>query len=291
MKDTLRPISPYSWQSLQTRITLLTLCVFVLSIGALYGLLSRQLQDDVGQMLGEQQHATVALHAREINRGLAERMLTLEKVSQLFAPAMSGSRAELQLLMNERPALPAMFNGGFFITDRQGSAIASIPLDAGRVGLNYLERDHVASALLQGKSKVSKPAIGKALQAPVVSLGVPIRDAKGQILGALVGVIDLSQPNFMDQIMSARYGKSGGYILIAKEWRQVVTATDKHRALQHLPAVGINPEVDRYLEGFEGPGLLVDPLGIRVMASAAGIPGPICRCSLCRKPARTRLAS
>ena len=271
VKDSLRSISPYSWRSLQTRITLLVLCVFVLSIWSLYGLVSHRLQDDVERMLGDQQHATVALHASEINRGLSERLLTLEKVTQLFAPAMTGSRAELQLLMNERPALPSMFNGGFFVTDTTGTAIASVPLEAGRTGLNYMERDHIASALKDGKNKVSKPAVGKALQSPVVALAVPIRDAQDQIVGALVGVIDLAKPNFMDQIMSARYGKSGGYTLIAKEWRQVVTATNKARALQNLPPVGTNPEVDRYLKDFEGPGLLTDPLGVRVMASAASI--------------------
>ena len=272
MKNALRFLSPYSWRSIKTRITVLVLCVFVVSIWSLFGVVSSDLQDDLERMIGEQQHATVALHAIEINRALAERMQTLEKVTQLFAPAMAGSRADLQLLMNQRPALPGMFNGGFFITDAAGTAIASVPVDAGRAGLNYLERDHVASALKDGKSKVSKPAAGKALNTPVVSLGVPIRDAQGRIVGALVGVIDLAKPNFMDAVMSAHYGKSGGYTLIAKQWRQVVTATNKLRALQELPAIGINPALDRYLNGFDGPGQLTDPMGARVMASAADIP-------------------
>ncbi|MBK9440073.1 MAG: PAS domain S-box protein [Comamonadaceae bacterium] len=270
--DPSHPVTkPLAWRSLQTRVTLLTLCVLVVCIWSLYAYVSRQLHDDIERMVGEQQQATVALHASEINRSLFERMVTLEKVTQLFAPVMTASPGELQTLMNERPALPGMFNGGFFITDAQGTAIASIPLDATRVGMNYLELDHVSSVLKDGKSKISKPTLGKALNSPVVSIAVAIRDAQGKILGALVGVIDLARPNFMDAIMSARYGKSGGYILIAKQWRQVVTATNRDRVLQQLPAPSVNPDIDRYLKDFEGTSVLFDPQGVQVMASAASV--------------------
>jgi len=272
MKRVLHHINRFSWRSLQVRITLISLGVFLISTWSVYGYVSRQLHQDMEQMLGEQQLSTVTLHANEINRALSERITTLEKVTQLFAPAMHGKPGQLQSLLEQRPALPSMFSGGFFITDTTGTAIASFPAAANRLGQNYLDRDHVASALHQGVSRVSKPVGSKTLAAPVVALGVPIRDAQGKILGALVGVIDLAKPNFLDQIMSARYGKSGGYTLISKPWRMVVSATDKQRILQELPPPGANPSLDAFMNGLNGSALVVDTSGQDVLASVQDIP-------------------
>ena len=266
MNSVLKHINPFSWRSLQARITLLTLCVFLLCTWALYGYVSSQLHKDIERMLSEQQLATVTLHANEINRAMSERITTLEKVTQLFVPAMRSDHRQLQALLEQRPALPSMFNGGFFVTDASGTAIASYPVEALRLGQNYLDRDHVASALHMGVSKVSKPVLGKMLGSPVVSIGVPIRDAQGQIIGSLVGVIDLDKPNFLDQIMSARYGQSGGYTLVANRWRLVVSATDKARILKELPAD------DLFMQGQEGSAVLVDLSGEWVLSSVKRIP-------------------
>ncbi len=272
MKSVLHHINPFSWRSLQVRITLVTLGVFILSIWVVYGFISRQLHHDMEQMLSQQQYSTVALHANEINRALSERVHTLEMVTQLFAPLMQSQPGKLQLLLEQRPALPSMFNGGYFITNRSGTAIASFPASANRIGQNYLERDHVASAMLKGVNRIGKPVGSKTIGAPVVGVAVPIRDQRGTVVGSLVGVIDLAKPNFLDQIMSARYGKTGGYTLLAKPWRMVVSATDKERILQALPAPGTNPPLDAFMQGHNGSAIMVDTQGQDVLASVQDIP-------------------
>jgi PAS domain S-box-containing protein len=87
-----------------------------------------------------------------------------------------------------------------------------------------------------------------------------------------VGVTDLSRPNFLDKIAGNRYGKTGGYVLVARQQRLIVTATDKGRVMEVLPAPGINPAIDRFVEGYEGAATLVNPLGVEVLVSAKGIP-------------------
>jgi PAS domain S-box-containing protein len=100
---------------------------------------------------------------------------------------------------------------------------------------------------------------------------VPIRDAHGKVIGALSGVINLGKPNFLDRITQSRYGKTGGYMLVAKQQRQVITATDKRLIMTTLPAVGSNSLIDRFMQGYEGSGVTVNPLGIEVLGSAKGI--------------------
>jgi sensor histidine kinase regulating citrate/malate metabolism len=60
------------WRSLKTRITLVTLVIFVASIWVLAFYASRMLQEDTRRELGVQQFSTVSLVAADINRELEE---------------------------------------------------------------------------------------------------------------------------------------------------------------------------------------------------------------------------
>ena len=262
----------FQWRSLKTRVTLLTLSVFVIGIwlSALYA--SRTLREDMQRLLGEQQFSTVSLVAADINHELNDRLSALDIVAAGVGAAMAANAATLQALLEQRPILPLLFNGGVFITRIDGTALASIPLAANRFGVNYMERDHVAAALEQGRATVSKPVIGKMLNSPVVSMAAPIRDAQGKVIGALVGVIDLGKPNFIEKIAQVRYGKTGGYLLIAPQHELIVTATDKRRIMTATPPAGSNRLADATRSGFEGSMLGVTGVGVEVLASFKAIP-------------------
>jgi len=272
MKPSAPRHSPGLWHSLQSRLTLLSLLIFLTTAWSLSWYANLRLHRDMEQMLGQQQLATVALQAQEINHGITERIDTLEKVTRLVTPELMARPVALQQLLAERPALPGIFNGGYFVTDGNGTAIASMPLSAQRIGRNYSQRRHLQSALRQGQSKVSEVIPGPGLKSAMVAIAVPIRAADGQILGALVGVTDLGQPNFMDRMLSARYGLSGGYTLLDRASRTIVSATDKSRALEVLPATGVNPELDRYLAQVQGTAILNSPKGDELLASLADVP-------------------
>jgi PAS domain S-box-containing protein len=262
----------FHWQSLTTRVTLGTLVIFLFGIGALTFHTSRTLRADMERLLGEQQFSTVSLVAADINRELEERLQTLEAVAELVSPAMPAGAAAVQDILQRRLIIKRSFNSGAFVTGLDGTAIASVPDSARRIGVNYAERDHVANALASGKPAISEVAIGKQLNAPVFGMAAPIRDAQGRVVGALVGVTDLSKPNFLDRIAGNAYGKTGGYVLVAPRQRLIVTATNKSRIMETLPPPGVNPGVDRFIAGGEGSDHFVNPVGVEVLVSAKGIP-------------------
>ena len=262
----------FPWRSLKTRVALLTLVIFAVGIWSLAFYTSRVLREDMQRLLGEQQFSTVVFIASGINDELKERLGVLEKVAGNLRPAMLDDAASLQSFIEQRLILQQEFNGGAFVTGRDGTTIASVPLSAQRLGVNYMERDHVAAALNEGKPRISTVAIGKQLQAPVFGMAIPIRDTQGKVIGALVGVTDLSKPNFLDKIADNIYGKTGGYLLVAPKQRLIVTATDKSRIMETLPAPGINPLIDRFIQGYEGSGIFINPLGAEVLTSVKGIP-------------------
>ena len=255
-------------RSLNTRITLVTLAIFVTGIWSLALFTSHQLREDLQELLGEQQLSTAAIVATEINQEMGDRMESLEQVARAIPAGLFQRPAELQRLLESNEVVLSAFNGGALITQHEGLAVASVPTSARRVGVNYIDRDHIVTALKQGRSAVSEPVIGKMLGAPVVSIAVPIRDAQQRVIGTLVGVTVLSRESFLDTIFGHRYGKTGGYQLVDPTHRRFVAATDKRFVLAPLPEAGHVELYDRFNNGFEGTGLTVDGRGIEYLTSA-----------------------
>ncbi len=260
------------WQSLKTRVTLLSLAVFVVGLWVLAFYGSKVLRDEMEAMLGDQQFSTVTALAAEIDHALDDRLTALDSVAATIDPVVLGNATVLQTLLEHRPVLRNFFNGGVVAHRLDGTAVAEVPLAAGRIGVNYMDIDAVAAALKEGRSIVGGPVMGKKLRAPVFGMAVPIRDAQGRVIGALSGVTNLGKPGFLDKIARSHYGKSGGYMLVDRRQRLVIAATDERLRMTSLPAPGVVSLIDRFVQGYEGTGIAVNPLGLEVLGSAKGVP-------------------
>ena len=260
-------------RSLKTRITLTTLVIFVIGIWSSAFYVSRMLRGDMQRQLGEQQFSATTLVAKGIDEELKSRINVMEQYAKgRIVPSMFSNAVALQERLEGSPAILSMFNSGIFVTGLDGVAIASVPASVGRVGTNYMERDFIVAAIREGKSTTGKPVMGKLTRAPILPIAVPVRDAQGGVIGVLVGVTDLSKPNFLDKITESSYGKSGGYLLIAPQHNLFVTATDKSRVMHPLPAPGLNAMHDQYMQGFEGYGVAVSSRGVQELSAAKRIP-------------------
>lgn len=255
-------------RSLKARMTLSNLAIFLISMWALAYYSSATLRVDMERMLGRQQFSTVSLIAGQINDSLDNRIQALQALAGEVTPAMLAKPATLQTLLELRPLLKFLFNGGVFVTGADGIAIADTSLAAGRIGVNYTDRASVSTALKQGKTIFSRPISGKKLPGPLVSIVAPIQGSNGKVLGVLVGTIDLSLPNFLDKLTHS-YEESERYLVIARDSRLIVTATDKHRIMSPAGTTGMS---QRYLGGYEGTDVFVNAIGVEVLASVKGIP-------------------
>ncbi|MCX7162000.1 MAG: PAS domain-containing protein, partial [Rhodocyclales bacterium] len=292
--------------SLKTRITLSALTVFVISIWMLSLYTSRMLREDMERLLGEQQFSTASFIASQVDDEMRDRLAALEQYATrrvdpsmlgdpaalqirletsptiqimfnagLFVtvdPSMLGDPAALQIRLETSPTIQIMFNAGLFVTGLDGTAIASVPISYGRVGINYSDRDYIITPTKEGKSAIGKPRIGVAVKAPLFAMSAPIRDAKGKVIGVLVGVTDLTRPSFLDKVTKGGYGKTGGYMLIAPKDRLIVTASLKSRIMETLPSPGMIPTMDRFIQGYEGSAVFVNRFGIESLTSTKRIP-------------------
>jgi PAS domain-containing protein len=253
-------------------VTLFTLLIFVIGTWLLSFYAGRALHEDMQRELGQQQLATTTLLAAQINNGFKERLAALEIVAAGISADNLEDISSLKALLNDRPIFLRYFNAGVYVTKLDGTAIVSLPAPMTRVGVNYLDRDYIATPLKSGKSTIGRPVIGRVLHSPVFGIGMPIKDNDGIVIGVLAGVIDLGKPSFLDNVIESHYGKSGYFLLQNPQDRVIILSTDKRRIMQPQPSPGINPLIDRQLQGFEETGVTVNSLGQEVLSSAKRIP-------------------
>ena len=258
-------------RSLQTRITLsvmfATLCIVWLTALTL----SQQLRKDMETAISTQQFSTVALIAGEIDRSLRERVRIVESMAAELSKAPFGSSASAQTYLDGRTISSALFNWGIIVTDTQATAIASIPQKLERKGWNYGSYDFIQRALNEGKTQISDPVRSPQSGVPVFTIVVPVlRD--GKVQGLVIGVTNLDQPNFLDEIGQAKYGNTGDFLLTAPRSRVFVASSDKARVMRAGPPAGVNPVYDRYIDGYEGSGVAKSSRGVVELSSNKIIP-------------------
>jgi len=264
----------FHWRSLQTRATVFALAIFLISIWSLAFYASRMLHEEMDQLSGDQQFSTVSLIAAQVNQELDGRLRTLKKVAARISPALMDNPAALQAYLAESPALQNLFNAGNVIFNAEGTAIADFPVVPGRVGVAYRQLSIVRAALDEGRSSFGKPILSKTTSPgdPVIGFGVPIRNERGKVIGVAAGVTNLAKPNFMSHITESRYGRTGGYMLVVPQDRLIVTATDKRLVMTPASPPGAEPLIDRFIRGYEGSGIQVNPQGVEELVSAKGVP-------------------
>ena len=258
--------------SLKTRITLTTLTIFVFGLWSLSYFASSTLRQDMERQIGAQQTSAASLVAANIEQELQDRLTWLERSAQALGEKRLNNPAALQAFLEDRIASRQFFNGGLLVTDARGTAVGDFPRSAGRLGVNYMDRESVSRAIREGKSNIGKPGIGKAQKIPVLVLAVPIRDSEDRIIGSLLGVVYLGKANFLDDILKDDYGKTGGYLVVAPQYNLIVTATDKRRVMETLPPPGVSPVLDRRAQGDDSTTIFVNPVGDEVLSSAKRIP-------------------
>jgi hypothetical protein len=262
----------HPWQSLKTRTALATLGIVLAGIWSLSFHVSRMLREDMEKRLGEQQFSIVELLAGQIERELENRVDALANAARLSAPVMEAGTAATEDFLAQRFELHALFNNGIAAHGLDGTVVADFPELSGRRGVNHMDVDVIALALRGGKSPIGKPRLDALANAPVIGLAMPVLDAQGKVIGALGGSINLGSPNFLDGLMASRYGRTGGYLLIAPQHRLIVTATDRSRIMELLPAAGVNETTDRFIDNPEGSSVFVDPFGTETLTSVKFIP-------------------
>jgi PAS domain S-box-containing protein len=216
------PVSPLN--SLQARLTVAVLLVFVGSLWLYSSWTSSVMRSEEQRMLHQQQRAEVSMLATQIDAALDVRFRALEQVASDLGRRAQRQSDDDRALLQERPVLKTLFNTDVFTMDVQGHMRARWPLSP-----STADPDAHAAA---------RPSpTGRAVQVVLdqkqwwLWLSVPVLQAQG----VLVGRERLGNESFLQLALQRNHIMAGGVALVQSGAQRLVLASV-------VPATSSNPE-------------------------------------------------
>lgn len=223
--------------------------------------------------MAAQQLSIATYVARDIDHSIRARRTLIGELAAALPPALLQQPRNLVPWLAERQRLNPLFDSGLLVLRPDGSGLlAQYPVVAGRDALLFANSDWFQAALRAGLPVMSKPQRGRAGGEPILIMAAPVRDAAGQVVAVLAGVVALNAPGFLDRLQEIGLGATGGFLLISPADQLVVGASDPAMVLQPPPALGVDPLHDRAMAGYRGTGIARDPNGMQELSAMATVP-------------------
>jgi PAS domain S-box-containing protein len=263
----------FTRNSIKTRVTAAMLGIFSIGIWSLFFYTSQILRLDMERLLGEQQSSAVSFMAEEVNQELSERIEALEIVAATIDSDILAVPEKVETFLTHRVVLKSFFNAGLHILRAEDRASTDDIKQSASISIEQLDQATLQAVVSKGKTQIGQPLFDPILKQPVFSIATPIFDARGKIAGTLVGTTNLGKANFLDKISASQNNKNSQYhLLIAPQHRLIVTSSDKKRVMETIPGPGVNPLIDRFIQGYEGTAMIINPMNLEVLSTAKSIP-------------------
>jgi diguanylate cyclase (GGDEF)-like protein len=246
----------------KTRILLVVTTLFMVGVWGLAWRTATVIQADIEKLLAEQMSTAAAYVTTDIDAKIQLRLRALNKLAESITPDMMADPSRLHAHIRQADPAHSVLHLGFFVLDRQGTIIANQFTFLRAMGMSFKDRPFFTDALASHQAVIAEPVLGRLNNTPLISIALALRDASGQVLGVLSGSLYPSDPGLFGQMENTRLGTTGYFIVVSPKSRLIVSATDKKRILQSVPA-GANQLLERRIrEGYDGPGIATTSTGL-----------------------------
>jgi len=253
---------------LKTTIATFTVVLFVSTIWVLAHDMGVKVRENFKTSLATQQFQTVKHVASNLDEAIRLRISALGDAAALINPDVMLQRSRLQGFLAIRKSLEQFFSTGMLVISSEGATLASTAsLGTDEAG-SHAEADYFRKVMASGKPAVGKPVLDRSTAKPVITIAVPIRNDRNEIIGVLAGVSPVAGQDLLSEVLPSKLRMEGDLHVISPADGIFVSSTDPANILQPEPAAGVNTVYDRYKQGYEGSGVAVDAQGIETLNSA-----------------------
>lgn len=260
--------------SVRTRVAVVTLLIFAVSVATLAGYATELLRRDAQRQAILQQGTTTTLLAGQINDQIVMRLETLDRWAKAVGAEQNADATLLQQRLPYLPLLGNLFNGGLLVIDEHGLVSATTsPLlaAAGR----QLELTPANQAFLNQltAAAVVQPALGALHQLATVSLVAPLPATAGGPRRWMVAAVGLQGDNFLKRLGNGlSSGQGGRFLLLSDTLKSVVLSSDALTAPTEGGAASVKLDITALKTAGSGTLTLRDADGAALMVSIAAVP-------------------
>jgi diguanylate cyclase (GGDEF)-like protein/PAS domain S-box-containing protein len=261
----LRRLSP-DRLSLKSRVALMVALLFASAIGMQAWLTLRHFAQEYREVVSSRLYDMAKTMAENIDNKLLTYRDMVVAAARALPPQALRDPELAQRFLDQQVALKTVLDNGLLLVSEEGRIIAD---SRGVPGLRGRDVRHLD--VFQGVSAARAPYISRPFTSlregrqHAMSIGVPIFDAQGRMVGRLHGSLDLHGKNFLADLADYRIGRTGYVGLVTRD-RLILVHQDKTRIMQWNKP-GQNALVDRAIDGFEGSGRTRNMAGAELLSS------------------------
>ncbi len=245
---------------------ILNVSVFVAIFSLIAFLALSNYKKSMKETIAQQQFLMTSALADEFDSNLLTAQQNLVAVAKAAPPDIMQHSEEAQVFIDNRPSLHSIFDNHVFLYTPAGKLFVESPYAPGRRGLDFSFREYIPNTLKAKKPYISDPFLSSQRHNhPVITLTVPLFDAKGRLTGILAGSIDLMRENFLGKLSTVKIGEGGYFYLMALDGT-LIMHPDKKRILTKITG-GVNRLQDKAIGGFEGTDETITGYGTKMLAS------------------------
>ena len=203
--------------------------VLVLVIGT--GLVAQHfVEEDLRATMASQQQALVQRAAADLDAKLRLALETIGAAASGVPREAFADNEKFQDFYASRPTLLKIFDD-LIVLDPKGRITADYPSQPDRIGLDLHERPFFKNVMETKKPLISEPLKAKLSGHAVVSMVVPILDAKGDVASVMIGMLRLHRTNFLGGMSLEHLGDSGYFVVMTRGPKPVYLVHPEQRRL------------------------------------------------------------
>ncbi len=218
------------------------------------------------RVLSDAQYALVTRVAEDLDSKLALRLDVLAQSAAEIPHSLLHSRPAIRAYFQARKTNFILFDDLLVLTP-DGEIFADAPEVAGRVGVRAGDREYFREVMKTRKPLIAESVISKVRKEPILQFVAPVLSADGEVLAVLVGVLRMSQNNFLAGLGDAKVGKTGYFFVMTKGANPVITVHHDRSRLMTARPHGTNLVTDLALDGFEGTAEATNRYGVHGLFS------------------------
>jgi diguanylate cyclase (GGDEF)-like protein len=222
--------------NLSKKVALTALLLFCIGFLPLLIFTTAKLEDNITQLLSDQQFASTTFVASDIEQKILLRMQALQDIANNLPIEKINEPVAISEYLSRRIAIYRLYSGGVFVMGMDGAAIADHPKLEGRAYADFSEYEYFKDVVKTGLPAIGKPRTGRFSHQLGVTIAVPVKNAEGDLVAVLAGVIGLGDSTVFDNA-KARIGKTGKYLLVSVRDELIFTDPDNMHNMMQLHEV------------------------------------------------------
>ncbi|HEY9211115.1 MAG TPA: diguanylate cyclase [Methylotenera sp.] len=222
--------------NLSKKVALTAMLLFCIGFLPLLIFTTAKLEKNITQLLSDQQLASTSFVASDIEQKILLRMQALQDIANNLPVDKINDPAAIKQYLSQRIAIYRLYSGGVFVIGLDGAVIADHPKLARRVHANFSEYEYFKDVIKNELPAIGKPRTGRFSHQLGVAVAVPVKNANGDLVAVMAGVIGLGDSTVFDNA-KARIGKTGEYLLVSVKDELIFIDPDNMHNMMQLNEV------------------------------------------------------